>query len=159
MSWASAIALLCYCYAVAASAPNCALSLAALLRFIYLLAVLPLGLSSILLVLPSAVFLACLCNFKLLLFHSAQALSLSLTELPPTPSKPPPPTEPRYLEAQPVDQDPTRKHVQTIQKRSWLLLAMHSIPGWVILGGLGLELEAQFEEPLLATSLEEFWAC
>ncbi|KAK4753045.1 hypothetical protein SAY87_021843 [Trapa incisa] len=38
-----------------------------------------------------------------------------------------------------------------------LVLALYSLPGQVVLSGQGIELEPQFNEPLLSTSLEDFW--
>ncbi|OWM81335.1 hypothetical protein CDL15_Pgr007373 [Punica granatum] len=38
-----------------------------------------------------------------------------------------------------------------------LVLAIYAIPAWVVLRGLGLELEPQFDKRHLTTSLEVFW--
>ncbi|OWM81332.1 hypothetical protein CDL15_Pgr007370 [Punica granatum] len=216
--WASAVALLCYCYAVAASVPKGAARLAFFLPVFYLLAVLPLGLSSFHLVTPCAFLLAWLCNFKLLLFsfgtgplsRSPNCLRFILVASLPIDIKlvDAPPVEPRLLEARPSDHPTNWKHnksrcsersgstspnlhrmvllaakalvvalavhaydykpslhpylVWALHGAIWffgieLALAVYAILGWAILGRSGLKLDAQFNEPCLSTSLEDFW--
>lgn len=197
--WLSAMALLCYCYAIAASAPKGTLRLITFLPVFYLLAVLPLGLSSFQLVAPTAFVLVWLCNFKLLLFafdagplaRSPSCLRFILVAASPikikkeTPTKKPtlnlPGTAPGCFPERLGASLPAKVLLQALLLRAcdyrpymhpwlvWVLygantffgiqlvLAIYAIPGWVILGRFGFELEAQFNKPLLTTSLEDFW--
>lgn len=227
--WASAIASLCYCYSVAGSVPKGAPRLVSLLPVFFLLAILPLGLSSFHLAGPTTFLLTWICNFKLFLFSfGAGPLSRSpsylhfvlIASLPIRIKQDDQPAEARHAKAQSSAPSNAKEHhtrqkpVESQSETSWasrcsdkldslhdhrtalsavnlfllallfqayeykhhlhpcivwglyclhafleleLVLAIYAIPAWIVLGGLGLELEPQFKEPYLTTSLEDFW--
>ncbi|KAK4745789.1 hypothetical protein SAY87_012101 [Trapa incisa] len=200
--WASTAASLSYSYSIAGSVPKGLPRFLCLLPVFYLLATLPLGLSTFHLRGPTALFLVWLCSFKLLLFcfdagplsQSPSCIHFVLVASLPIRIKQ---NDHHHQHAEdrvgrPKEMlDSLHDHRKVLSTAKVLLLALlfqaynykphlpacvlwvlyclhaylefelmmalYAIPARVVLGGLGFELEPQFKEPYLTTSLEDFW--
>ncbi|QCD78254.1 alginate biosynthesis protein AlgI [Vigna unguiculata] len=182
--WVSAILGLCYCYYIASRIPKGFLRFFSLIPIIYLFITLPFKISSPNLVGYTSFFLVWLGTFKLLLFsfnHGPLALSppnilhfISIASLPITPKQHPPPTKqnkPKWLL-------PLKALLFATIARAYdynqhlhphfllLLYCCHLYLGLEVIFAIvatpvqiisGFQIESQFDEPCLSTSLQDFW--
>ncbi|KAL5730226.1 hypothetical protein ACHQM5_003074 [Ranunculus cassubicifolius] len=185
--WISAIASLSYCYFISFNIPKGKFRFLSLLPVFYFLTILPLSLTSVTLGGLSSFFLTWLANFKLLLFSFGEGPlsldpSISLSHFIsiacfPIKLKTPSPQ---------ISQTTVKStlnftikvlvlvllslaygHIQYLHPK--LILAYYCCYLYVVLEFylqviaflvgkfLGLELESQFDEPYLSTSLQDFW--
>ncbi|PIN07314.1 Long-chain-alcohol O-fatty-acyltransferase [Handroanthus impetiginosus] len=182
--WLTATASLIFYHQLAARIPGGAIRLLSLLPIFYLFTTLPLRLSSFHLGAPTAFYLVWLGNFKLLLFAFNQGplspnpplsllhfLSVALLPIK-TKHAPSPNSSPRLVPFL-VKCGLFTVIVNLYKYREFmhpylilaldcchlylgveLLLAITAVPVRAV---VGLELEPQFNEPYLATSLQDFW--
>ncbi|TKY46964.1 long-chain-alcohol O-fatty-acyltransferase 3 [Spatholobus suberectus] len=184
--WISAILCLCYCYYIAARITKGFLRLLSLLPILYLFIILPLNLSSPTLVGYTSFFLVWLGTFKLLLFSFNQgplALSppnivhfISIASLPIIPKQHPPTNNntnklPKWLLLLKVLIFATIARVSEYKEYLHphfvlVLYCCHLYLGLELVLVLiastvhtvfGFEIEPQFNEPYLSTSLQNFW--
>lgn len=182
--WIKAILCLCYCYFIASRIPKGFFRLFSLIPIFIIFLFLPLNLHSIHLCGPTSFFLVWLCTFKLLLFSFNQG---PLIPLPPNIlhfillSSFPINIKPNTYQKNPHKQRKSilikllilaailyaYDHRETLHPRLILflycchlyiglelVLALFAAPSRAV---LGLELEPQFNEPYLCTSLQDFW--
>ncbi|WOH00194.1 hypothetical protein DCAR_0519552 [Daucus carota subsp. sativus] len=183
--WMTAILCICYCYYISARFPKGILRLLTILPLIYLFNILPFSLSSMHLAGPTVFYLVWLSNFKLILFAfddgplaTSPPLSLlhftCLALLPIKSSTTSSSTFTSQLNkstlvatkvlllvliiyAYDLDLHPYARlclYCCHVYLGVELVLAMTGFPVRAI---LGLEIEPQFNEPYLATSLQDFW--
>ncbi|KAL5730227.1 hypothetical protein ACHQM5_003075 [Ranunculus cassubicifolius] len=185
--WISAIAVLSYCYFISFNIPKGKFRFLSLFPVFYFLTILPLSLTSVTLGGLSSFFLTWLANFKLLLFSFGEGpLSLdpsislshfiSIACFPiklKTPSPQTTQTTPKSTLNFTIKVlvlvllSLAYEHIQNILPT--LILAYYCCYMYIGLGFdlqvisflvgkfLGLELESQFDEPYLSTSLQDFW--
>ncbi|KAL2247667.1 UNVERIFIED_CONTAM: Long-chain-alcohol O-fatty-acyltransferase [Sesamum indicum] len=185
--WLTAIVSLIFCHQIAARIPSGAARLLSVLPVIYLFTTLPLRLSSIHLGGPTIFYLVWLGNFKLLLFSFNQGplsatpplallrfISVGLlpikTKQTPSPESSSDHKRPILL---PLKCGLLAVIVALYKYREFLhpylitalycchvylgvelILSITALPARAL---LGVELEPQFDEPYLATSLQDFW--
>ncbi|KAL9319858.1 hypothetical protein ACSQ67_011697 [Phaseolus vulgaris] len=185
--WISAILGLSYCYYIAARIPKGFFRLLSLIPILYILITFPFKISSPNLVGYTSFFLVWLATFKLILFSFNQgplALSppnilhfISIASLPITP-KQHPPTKPNTTTNRPKWLLPLKALIFAIIAAIYhnnqhlhpyfmlLLYCCHLYLGLEIVFAIvatpvriifGVEIESQFDEPYLSTSLQEFW--
>ncbi|XP_020210476.2 probable long-chain-alcohol O-fatty-acyltransferase 1 [Cajanus cajan] len=180
--WFTTISCLCYCYYISSRIPKGFLRLLSLIPILYIFIILPFNLSSFHLGGPTTFFLVWLGTFKLLLFSFNQgplALSpnvahfISIASLPINPNK-----------KNHTLQNPKKwlfllkvlilamiirayDHIQNMHPH--LILALYCCHMYLgieivlalcaapVRTGLGLQIEPQFNEPYLSTSLQDFW--
>ncbi|KAG8365122.1 hypothetical protein BUALT_Bualt18G0071500 [Buddleja alternifolia] len=185
--WLTATASLIFCHQVSARLPGGAARLLSLLPVIYLLTTLPLRLSSVHLAAPTIFYLVWLANFKLLLFSFNQPplsttpplsllhfISISLLPIKIAKHTPSPKSPPHskilifllkfILLGVIIYLYKYREYIHPyivlalycchVYLGVELVLAVTAVPVRAV---LGLELEPQFNEPYLATSLQDFW--
>ncbi|KAK7333428.1 hypothetical protein VNO80_30200 [Phaseolus coccineus] len=184
--WLTTISCLCYCYYIASKIPKGFFRLLSLLPILYLFLILPFNLSSFHLGGPTTFFLVWLATFKLLLFSFNQgplAQSppnilhfISLASLPinlnqHSPTKNNSKTEPKSLlllkllilaliiYAYHYRQNFHPLFILVLYCCHMylgieLVLALSAIPVRTV---LGFNLQPQFNEPYLSTSLQDFW--
>ncbi|XP_047179520.1 probable long-chain-alcohol O-fatty-acyltransferase 5 [Vigna umbellata] len=181
--WLTTISCLCYCYYISSTIPKGFFRLLSLLPILYLFLILPFNLSSFHLGGPTTFFLVWLGTFKLLLFSFnqgplAQSPSnilhfISLASLPISLnhniSKPK--LKPKWLFPLKVLIFPFIIHAYNYTHNLHpyfilflycchmylgieLFLALTAIPVQTL---LGFDLQPQFDEPYLSTSLQDFW--
>ncbi|PIN07315.1 Long-chain-alcohol O-fatty-acyltransferase [Handroanthus impetiginosus] len=182
--WLTATASLIFCHQLAARIPGGAVRLLSLLPIFYLFTTLPLRLSSFHLGAPTAFYLVWLGNFKLLLFAFNQGplspnppLSLlhflSVALLPIKTKQAPSPNSSSRAIPFLVKCSLLTVIVNLYKYRefmhAYLILALYcchvylgvelvlAITAMPVRAVLGLELEPQFNEPYLTTSLQDFW--
>ncbi|KAJ6984745.1 acyl-CoA--sterol O-acyltransferase 1 [Populus alba x Populus x berolinensis] len=139
--WISVLVSLCFCYSIRNVVPKGTKRLLSVLPVVCLFLYLPLKISSVHLGGSTAFFIAWLANFKVLLFafgkgplSSDPSISLPLFIA---------------LACLPIK----------IQQKDFLLEILLAVGAVLARNFLGLELEPQFNEPYLATSLQDFWGC
>lgn len=180
--WFAAIGALCYCYYCVTRIPSGILRLLFVLPIVYFFLILPLDLSSFHLGAPTIFYLVWLANFKLLLFcfdrgplssYSSLPLLhfLSIALLPVKPKQSGQSTERPglfwgkiILLAAIIRAYKYRELLHSnvilvlyclhIYLAVELILAITVVP---VQAFLGLEIEPQFNDPYLATSLQDFW--
>lgn len=187
--WIWTVAALYYCYSAVAEIPKGTLRLLALLPIFFFLTILPLKLSYVHLVGPTAFFLTWLCNFKLLLFAFGRgplAHSWNLIQFISVASFPIKPQSPDGSRAPSKDALTVpgnillaikvvllaliiKAYEYRLYMHPYLVLAFYCIHLYLELeivlaicaiparALLGFELEPQFNEPYLTTSLQDFW--
>ncbi|KAK7387129.1 hypothetical protein VNO78_27656 [Psophocarpus tetragonolobus] len=185
--WISAIICLCYCYYIAAKIPKGLLRLVSLLPILYLFITLPFNLSSPTLCGYTSFFLVWLGTFKLLLFSFNQgplALSppnivhfISIASLPIIPKQHPPSNKnhtthkPKWLLFPKVlifamilcvysYKENLHPNFMLVIYCCHVYLAIELalvLIGATIQKLFGFEIESQFNEPYLSTSLQDFW--
>jgi len=185
--WLTTISCLCYCYYIASKIPKGFLRLLSLLPILDLFLILPFNLSSFHLGGPTTFFLVWLATFKLLLFSfnqgplaqsppnilhfiSLASLPINLNQNPPTNqnnSK----TKPKWLLLLKVLILALIIHAYNYRENFHphfilflycchmylgieLVLALSAVPVRTV---LGFNLQPQFNEPYLSTSLQDFW--
>ncbi|KAJ6385246.1 hypothetical protein OIU77_028434 [Salix suchowensis] len=163
--WVSVFFCICCCYAIGKTIPKGRTRFLFLIPFVCLFFYLPLNLSTIFLGGNTAFYIAWLGNFKLLLYAfgegplSSQDSSRSLLTFVcvacfPIKIQENPPPKSQKQENQPPVIHPDQTHKSPLNYAiKGLILAFLSWlePSW------GLELEPQFNEPHLSTSLQDFW--
>ncbi|KAF8409653.1 hypothetical protein HHK36_005731 [Tetracentron sinense] len=195
--WLSVLASLCYCNFIARKFPKGKIRLLSLLPIFVLFTLLPLNLSSLNIVGPTAFFITWLANFKLLLFSFDQG---PLSSIPPNsilrfisvaclpikiktyPSDPQSPPNIKIKDNPISKKSPLNLAIKVLlfalliriydYKQHlhpkiisvlycchiYLLLEIILAMGAALARALlGIELEPQFEEPYLSTSLQDFW--
>lgn len=185
--WMTAISCICYCYYISARFPKGFLRLLTILPIIYLFNILPFGLSSFHLGGPTVFYLVWLSSFKLILFSfdngplsTTPPLSLlhfTCVALLPIKSKHP---LSRTTSTSFSSTSQLRKSALVGTKVALLVMIIYAykldlhqyvycchvylgtelilaITGFPVRAILGLEIEPQFNEPYLATSLQDFW--
>lgn len=192
MVWLSAVASLCYCYAIGKIIPKGFTRLLAISPVIFIFLILPLNLHAINFVGPTSFFLVWLANFKLLLFafgkgplSSYANLSLqtfiavacfpvkiqhhqssqNLQKTPLKPSKSPQKHAVKFLLLAffLVIYSNKQNFHPDIMLFMYCIYLYLSLELTLVLGGalartlIGIELEPQFHEPYLSTSLQDFW--
>ncbi|KAK7305188.1 hypothetical protein VNO77_43089 [Canavalia gladiata] len=183
--WITTISCLCYCYYIASIIPKGFFRFLSLLPIFYLFIILPLNLSSFHLGAPTALFLVWLSTFKLLLFTFNQgplALSptnivhfISIAALPinPKASKTtiPKVEKPKWLLLSKLlilvmiiraydYRENLHPHIIIVLYGCHVYLGIELVLALVaapFITVLGLEIEPQFNEPYLSTSLQDFW--
>ncbi|KAK1381905.1 Long-chain-alcohol O-fatty-acyltransferase [Heracleum sosnowskyi] len=150
MVWITVFASLCYCHAIAKFIPKGTNRFLAILPVIILFTLLPLNLTTVHLGCIFSFFVVCLTNCKILLFAFGKG-PLSCT--PPIPLSLFIP-----LACLPIkirdDQSNKESKETPSQQTLELLLAMIAAFTRILIHE---ELEPQFKEPYLATSLQDFW--
>jgi len=185
--WISAILGLCYCYYIAARIPKGFLRLLSLIPILFLFITFPLKISSPNLVGYTSFFLVWLGTFKLLLFSFNQgplALSppnilhfISIASLPITPTQHRP-TKQNNTTNKPKWLLPLKVLIFAMIARVYdynehlhpyfmlVLYCCHLYLGLEVVFAIvatpvriifGFEIESQFNEPYLSTSLQDFW--
>uniref|UniRef100_A0A803NYT1 Wax synthase domain-containing protein n=1 Tax=Cannabis sativa TaxID=3483 RepID=A0A803NYT1_CANSA len=185
MVWITVVASLCYCHTIGKIITPGTTRLIAILPVILIFLVLPLNLRTIFLGGPISFFVAWLANFKLLLFAygkgplSSNPLPLPLSRFIPLASFP------IKIQDNPINKQkksltnyaikalilstiiPIQQNKSSIHPNVFLFL--YSIYMYIALeiilatvaasvrAALCVELEPQFEEPYLSTSLQDFW--
>ncbi|KAJ0017525.1 hypothetical protein Pint_09696 [Pistacia integerrima] len=192
MVWLSAVASLCYCYAIGKIIPKGFTRLLAIFPVIFIFLILPFNLHAINFVGPTSFFLVWLANFKLLLFafgkgplSSYRNLSLqTFIALACFPIKIQHHQSSQNLQKTPLktSKSPQKHAVKFLLLAFFLLIYNNkqnfhpdimlfmyciylylSLELTLLLGGalartlIGIELEPQFAEPYLSTSLQDFW--
>ncbi|XP_045827074.1 probable long-chain-alcohol O-fatty-acyltransferase 1 [Trifolium pratense] len=185
--WIIAIASLCYCYYISSKIPKGILRLLSILPILYLFLILPLNLYSFHLGGPTIFFLVWLSTFKLILFSFNQPpLSplpnnifhfISIASLPINPQKPNPTT---FFSSKKPNLPLTCFKVVILgviiccydyseHMHPYFILFLyccHMYLGIELVLALcaapvrtlfGFEIESQFNEPYLSTSLQDFW--
>ncbi|XVF03729.1 hypothetical protein REPUB_Repub05bG0018900 [Reevesia pubescens] len=185
--WTLAILSFCYCFYISSRLPKGIFRLISLLPIFFLFLILPFNLSSFHFCGPTSFFLAWLANFKLLLFcfdqpplsppppnlfHfiSIASLPIKPTQNPTIQTKAKPPQKPllfsvkvlllatlihsyNYKQYLPQNLIFTMYVIHTYLELE-IILALTAFPARTI---LGFDIEPQFNEPYLATSLQDFW--
>ncbi|QCD78253.1 probable long-chain-alcohol O-fatty-acyltransferase 5 [Vigna unguiculata] len=179
--WLTTISCLCYCYYISSKIPKGLFRLLSLLPILYLFLILPFNLSSFHLGAPTTFFLVWLGTFKLILFsfnHGPLAQSppnilhfITLASLPISlnhkNSKPKPKCLfllklllfPFIINAYNYTQNLHPLFILLLYCSHMylgieLVLALTAIPVRTL---LGFNLQPQFDEPYLSTSLQDFW--
>ncbi|XP_061360958.1 probable long-chain-alcohol O-fatty-acyltransferase 5 [Gastrolobium bilobum] len=180
--WIIVISCLCYCYYIASRIPKGFMRLLSVFPVLYLFLILPLNLSSFHLGGPTTFFLVWLCSFKLLLFSFNKGpLSLSpnifhfisIASLPIQPKHTPNIQKPKPLFllflkllilASIICAYDYRENLHPhfilalyichMYLGIELVLAITAAPARAI---FNFEIEPQFNEPYLCTSLQDFW--
>uniref|UniRef100_M1BD82 Acyltransferase n=1 Tax=Solanum tuberosum TaxID=4113 RepID=M1BD82_SOLTU len=153
--WFAAIGALCYCYYCVTRIPSGILRLLFVLPVVYFFLILPLDLTSLHLGAPTIFYLVWLSNFKILLFCFDRGPLSSYSSLPLLHflSIALLPVKPKF-----VIRDGFKISTQSVQSTERVpvefVLAITVVPVRAL---LGLEIEPQFNEPYLATSLQDFW--
>ncbi|KAL1537274.1 putative long-chain-alcohol O-fatty-acyltransferase 5 [Salvia divinorum] len=185
--WTTVVASLCYCHTVAKALPStsAALRRLAILPIACLFWLLPLHLTSIHLGAVTSFFIAWLASFKLILFASAAGPLHSTPPLPlsrfiplacfpiktQNPNTKPSPQQSRINLPTKIATVALLIRVYTYKdhlhpKLIWLCYCIHiyfmlemllSLAGAVARAFTEIEIEPQFNEPYLATSLQDFW--
>ncbi|KAG6394126.1 hypothetical protein SASPL_144705 [Salvia splendens] len=185
--WTTVVASLCYCHAVSKHLPSTATNLRrlAILPIAPLFWLLPLNLTSIHLGAVTSFFIAWLASFKLILFASASGPLHSTPPLPLSLFLPLAcfPIKPQHPYTKPSPQQshinlPTKITILALliqvytykhhlhPKLIWCCYCIHiyfmleillSLAGSVARAFTRIEIEPQFNEPYLATSLQDFW--
>lgn len=182
--WLSAAASLIFCHRIVARIPSGAARLLSLLPIIFIFTALPLRLSSVHLGGPTIFYLVWLANFKLLLFAfnqpplsttpplsllhfiSIALLPIKITKLTPSPSDP---KISKFLLKCALLALLVSLYNFRDSMHPYLILSLYcchvylgvelvlAITAQPVRAVIGLELEPQFNEPYLATSLQDFW--